>query len=91
MTRITINKWNTKELFLGKIKFVLNFLFFFTKAAFTENQFYRHPAPFVKMGRIDCQFCPISDYCMTGFIHIWTSQIPGLSRTFQCQIQGPFQ
>jgi len=27
----------------------------------------------------------------TGFIHIWTSQIPGLSGTFQCKIQGPFQ
>jgi len=27
----------------------------------------------------------------TGFIHILTSQIPGLSRTFQCRIQGPFQ
>jgi len=30
-------------------------------------------------------------WCSLGFIHILTSQIPGLSRTFQCQIQGPFQ
>ena len=30
-------------------------------------------------------------HCFSGFIHILTSQIPGLSRTFQCQIQGPLQ
>ena len=30
-------------------------------------------------------------YYNTRFIHILTYQIPRLSRTFQCQIQGPFQ